>query len=122
MTEVVFVDDEPSIVRCLLRLAKRSQLDAVAFSDPRQALEWLGEHGSGVKVVVSDYRMHHLSGLDLLRQLPAHVDARFVLLTGDVAEQAKFDQVGIARVIQKPVQPRALLDEIQHQLALSLRS
>ena len=64
MEKILLVDDEPLILKALVRLLQRTpclcdgrlfKLELVTFSDPSKALEYVRNHQ--VSLVLSDYRM-----------------------------------------------------------------
>ncbi len=76
---VAYVDDEVVLCRMFARAARREGIDAFTFSDPREAVVAINE--GGFDLVVSDFRMPGLTGLELLDQLTASVI--FVLVSGE---------------------------------------
>ncbi len=81
---------------------------------PTEAFEWV--LGAQPDVVVTDYRMPGLDGLEFCHQLAAHPDTRAIpriLLTGTTrdAELAPLRQL-CAAVMVKPVFPADLIAEI----------
>ncbi len=64
---VLFVDDEPSILRSMSRLFRGAHFDVLTTESAEQALEIM--RGRRVEVLVTDYRMPGMSGLELLREV-----------------------------------------------------
>jgi two-component system, probable response regulator PhcQ len=73
MEKVLLVDDEPLILKALVRLLQRTpclcegrlfKLELVTFTDPHAALEYVKNHQ--VSLVISDYRMPGMDGVGLL--------------------------------------------------------
>jgi CheY-like chemotaxis protein len=73
MEKILLVDDEPLILKALVRLLQRTpclcdgrlfKLELVTFSDPSKALEYVRNHQ--VSLVLSDYRMPGMDGVELL--------------------------------------------------------
>jgi DNA-binding NtrC family response regulator len=64
---ILFVDDEPAILRSLERLANK--IDAAIITAPggKEALEIINEHP--VDVIVSDFNMPNMNGSELLEQV-----------------------------------------------------
>lgn len=79
--KILFLDDEPNILRSLGRLASHQGLEAVTFSDPTEALAHLRAHSIGV--VVSDHRMPKVTGTEFLAQVRSLSPQSIrILLTG----------------------------------------
>lgn len=64
---VVFVDDEPPILRSLERTFRRELFDIRVTEDPEQAIAWAQE--PHVRLIISDYRMPQMTGIDLLKRI-----------------------------------------------------
>ncbi len=78
---VLVVDDEPAIVRALGRLLRRHGHDLRTAGSAAEALRVLEEFTPAV--VISDFKMDGLNGLELLRIVADRVPgARRILLSG----------------------------------------
>ncbi|WP_443218158.1 response regulator [Pseudomonas sp. Gutcm_11s] len=106
---VMFVDDEERILRSLAMQFRR-EYEVLVESDPRRAVERL--RSEPVHVVVSDQRMPHMSGAELLAQAAElQPNAVRILLTGysdlDAAIEA-LNSGGIFRYLTKPWEPQEM--------------
>lgn len=73
----LIVDDDASITDALARVVKSMGYEAVTFSDPEEAA-----NATGFDVVITDFMMPHLSGVELLTRLkPKNPDAVRMLIT-----------------------------------------
>ena len=87
MTSILIVDDEPSIRQIISTLLTLEGYAVTTASDGRAALTQI--LAAPPDVVISDVRMPHMSGCELLTAIRAHptLDAiRFILLTSFVDE------------------------------------
>src|SRR3712207_5232650 len=85
---VLVVDDDPDIT-ALLRRVMRSAVngyDIIATTSPIEALECLGQRV--VSLVVTDFNMPGLNGLQLTARIKAHSPATCVLLISAYATPA----------------------------------
>lgn len=122
---VALVDDDPGVLAALHRLLRRGLVApprgivVLCHTDPLQALRRLAEQR--LDLVVCDYRMPGLDGVQLLARLAAtHPDTARVLLTGSPDLDAVLGAVndaGAARVLLKPWDPAALLTALRQCLA-----
>ncbi len=101
---VLFVDDEPNILKALQRLLRNEPWQVLTASDPNEALEILRR--SPAQVVVTDQRMPSMSGVDFLSKVrEQHGDVIRMMLTGytemNVAVEA-INKGEIYRLITKP--------------------
>ncbi len=112
---VVFIDDEPTLCR-LTRLLFRAMAASVpleTFTDARKALLFIQSHETAV--VICDYRMPYMNGLEVLACIER--DVPFYLLSGaaDVTREASVNP-RVVGVLSKPFPPDQLLDVVQCHL------
>jgi len=101
---VLFVDDEPNILKAVQRLLRQEEMDVLCASTGEEALEVLGQ--TPAQVVVTDQRMPQMSGVDLLSAVrERYPEIIRMMMTGfteiKVAVEA-INQGEIYRLITKP--------------------
>jgi DNA-binding NtrC family response regulator len=115
---VVFVvDDEPMLLELAEAILRPMGCDVRAFRDPELALkEFSAVHP---EVVVTDYAMGRMTGMDLIRECRRlNPKQKMVLLSGTVDEQVFADaQVKPNHFMSKPYQIHELADCIRALLA-----
>ncbi len=107
---VLVVDDNANfrrITRTILQAVKVKEIDEVESADA--ALEHLGE--TTPDMILTDWRMEGMDGLDLVRTLRARGYATpVVMMTGynesDFENQAR--EAGVSAFMEKPVTPKGL--------------
>lgn len=107
---VLFVDDEPNILDAYARQLRR-QFEIRTCDNPRSALGLLAGDGP-FGVVVSDFRMPEMDGVQFLREVRRrHPEITRIMLTGQADYQATIDAVNqgnIFRFLSKPCAPEDL--------------
>ncbi len=63
--KILCVDDEPGVLQSLDRLLK-DQFEVLTANSPEEALKIL-DHSAGVAIILSDYRMPQMNGVDFLK-------------------------------------------------------
>jgi CheY-like chemotaxis protein len=105
MPIVLFVDDEPNILKTLRRLFADEDYDVYTAGNGREALELI-EGGLRPTVIISDQRMPEMGGAEFLAKAAQLVpDSIRMVLTGyaDInAAVMAINQGGIYRYIMKP--------------------
>jgi CheY-like chemotaxis protein len=101
---VAYVDDEPQVAAVMVRLLERRGFVVRSFAS---AAEFLADFGrsSDFDVIVTDFNMPRMSGIELARALRDQgVDIGMVLTSGYVSDQLRSaaEEVGITRVVKKP--------------------
>ena len=113
---ILFVDDDPNVLAAIRRNL-RDQFSIATASDPSQALALLAKYGP-FAVVVSDFKMPGMNGIELLSKIMTlWPETVRILLTGEAdmrAAIAAVNQGQVFRFLTKPVLPTPL--------ALTLRS
>ena len=108
---LLLVEDDTEMRRLLERALSRDGYQVVALEDGDQALDWLGLclfDGSLQNVpalIVSDVRLPHFSGLELMEGLLcATREIPVILITGFPSEETYVEafELGAARVLAKP--------------------
>ncbi len=116
MSKVLVVDDEPFILMMIEDKLKTAKIDVVTVRESRRALEHIRKERPDV--VILDWMMPGLSGIDLCRLIKADPDIRDIpifMLTakGQDADEEKGMQCGVSRYITKPFSPKSLLEMVQ---------
>ncbi len=101
---VLFVDDEPNILRSLQRLMRTEPVQVHTASRANEALRILASHP--VHVIVSDQRMPEVTGVELLETVrERHPDVVRLMLTGFTDMDVAMDAINrgrIHRLVTKP--------------------
>jgi two-component system, cell cycle sensor histidine kinase and response regulator CckA len=113
------VDDEAAVLSVMQRALEMANYRVSAATSPLAALEWFRAPGSRIDVLVTDYRMPELSGLELVQRVRAlRPNLPVILVTGH-AEGLPFATTppGIYAVIRKPFRLTELIQCVQSCLA-----
>src|SRR4051812_12005377 len=114
------VDDEGPVAVFMRELLSSWGLDAVATTDPRQALTAFTAAPRAYDLVITAQTMPSATGLGLARELLAkRPDLPVILCTGhiDPIAQRELESAGIRALLHKPVEP----DELYGLLSTHLR-
>jgi two-component system chemotaxis response regulator CheY len=107
--KIIIADDSRTarfLIRQYLEMAGFFQADFIEVESGREALDHLKEND--VDLVITDYKMPEMDGLDLLRRVKASPKLHDlpVLVITSFANQAKIDELlenGAFAVLQKPL-------------------
>lgn len=79
--KLLLVDDEPNTLSALRRMFRREPYELLMAESGAQGLDLLNEHEVGV--IISDYRMPEMTGVDFLRAVKdSHPDTLRIVLSG----------------------------------------
>ena len=101
---VLYVDDDPVMVMLVDSLLQRAGFRVTCLDDPHEAIRRAVSPDEAINLVVTDFNMPTLSGLDIARALQQqHPDLPVVISTGFVTEQLRSQarQAGVRAVLQK---------------------
>ncbi|MGZ3693083.1 MAG: response regulator [Bdellovibrionota bacterium] len=126
--KILLVDDMGS-----LRMVIRMELVRLGYSDIDEAedgksaqcmIEFAMESGTPYSVIICDWDMPEMSGIELLeavRSDPTLRNIPFLMVTGD-SEQASAQRAfsaGVTDYLVKPISPDSLAKKVEHVLKLS---
>ena len=118
---VLIVEDDPVSSGLLQKTLLRFKFEYIATTDGIEALEVLGRH-EDVNVIISDWMMPKMDGLELFRRVRARRRFRYtyeILLTSRSGKQSYLDALdaGADDFITKPLDP----DELRARLLVAKR-
>ncbi|GLC87225.1 response regulator transcription factor [Lysinibacillus piscis] len=116
MTRILIVDDEE-----ILRMLIYDTLEGLGYevdeaADGQEALEKVVEHTYDLMIL--DYMMPNLTGIEVLEQLPAHIHFPILMLSAKSQEEDRqfVLQKGAHYFMAKPFSPSELLQIVEEIL------
>ena len=124
MPKILLLDDEPHVLAALkraLRVRFGATLKIESTTDAQLALRRARE--TGFDVVMSDYRMPQMSGIDFLaavREAQPHSVRMMLSASSDFDTiQRAVNDVGVFRYLSKPWNEEELVEQLRAALALA---
>ena len=118
-TKVLVVDDMMTMRKIVSRACKDLGLkDIVTANDGKMAWDILASGDENVGLVISDWNMPNMSGLELLKSVRADKNLKslpFLMVTAE-AEQAQIMEAiasGVDSYVVKPFTPASLKEKLQ---------
>ena len=118
---IMFVDDDAALARVGERRLIHLGYRATSVNSPAKALEEFLANPDSFSLVITDYSMPQMRGVELARAIhKARPEIPIVLLTGYMEDFPPDDMEmsGIRRVLKKPITVEALASVIQEVLVL----
>lgn len=119
MRNVMIIDDETKVLKALQRHLVRNNWRVITFNHPITALDY-AKYGV-FPVVISDYRMPEINGVDFLMRFQKLQPYSFkIMLSGQADQQAMTDAINYAeidRFLHKPWDNQQLIHEMEQGLA-----
>lgn len=104
LPRVLFVDDEANILQSIRRVMRKADLEIDTTTSPEEAIDLV--QSNQYAVVVSDQRMPHVTGVELLERVRGlSPDSVRIILTGYADVQASVDAINrgaVYRYLTKP--------------------
>jgi CheY-like chemotaxis protein len=113
---LLYVDDEPALVRTMVRFLGRLDYRVTTSGDPGEALAGFLAQPAAIDVVVTDLSMPGLSGLELIRQMrKQRPDLPAVLISGNGRPEDGASALGRTELVTKPAieELRGALERLQ---------
>jgi DNA-binding response OmpR family regulator len=115
---ILTVDDESHILHVVSLKLKNAGFNVVTAPDAEEAFE--AAQTTPFDMVITDYQMPGMSGLDLARKLHAepgkkHLPVMLLTAHGLALEQVELAHAGVTVCLSKPFSPRDLLAKV-HEL------
>ena len=119
-TRVLVVEDDAMVRSIVVEYLQAFGFKRiVAAETSHQAVRMLNDPGEGFDLVLSDWQMPGVDGLDLLRlsrKIPFRQELKFIMITSQVPEErikiARARSAGVDAYIVKPFRGRLLRDKI----------
>lgn len=104
--KILCVDDEKNVLRALERLFMDEEYEILTATNGEEALTLLGEQQPGIQLVISDYRMPGMDGVDFLKQVNERWPATIRIVLSGFADTASvvgaINEGQIYKFIPKP--------------------
>jgi len=116
---ILFVDDETALVRLGEKTLQGFGYTVVAESSSRKALAIFRARPEEFDLLITDYTMPQMTGLDLVKQIrEIRADLPVILCSGytDFLDSISISDLGVQELIHKPINRRAMAEAISRIL------
>ena len=106
---IFYIDDDAQLALLFKSWIERSGHRVMTACSPRAAIDTLSRDAGEYDLVVTDYRMPELDGIEVARAIQARCPGlRCEVVSGDVTHDLaeKALRAGVGKVFQKPYTPR----------------
>jgi response regulator RpfG family c-di-GMP phosphodiesterase len=116
---ILLVDDEKDILDLFTEYLTFNELKIIYFQNPLEALNFLNCNINNCSLVITDYSMPQMSGLDFIKHI-RNIDRNFIikiiLITSYIKNNLVIDKssnLRIDKIIEKPIPLEKLKDEVK---------
>lgn len=119
-SKILVLDDQAELLTTITMMLEAMGHSCVACSDPHQAMDILARCHHDLDLVITDYSMPDISGLEVIRHCREHYpDLNLVLTTGYSAElenEAEAAREYLPQILQKPFTLDTLSQVLENSL------
>ena len=120
-SKLLVVDDSKTTRMTLAAYLEDVRIDIVECSDGKEALDYISDENNKIALVITDYQMPNMDGLELcmrIRSLYNKDEVALIAISAndDRATIHKFLQVGANDFITKPLDPDEVILKVRSQL------
>ena len=115
---ILLVDDEKDVLALFDEYLTASGFNIISFDNPVKALEYFYENTNNCSVVITDYRMPEMSGLEFLKKI-REKDIAHKIKTIIVSAYTKTDipyEISYIMKIDKILEKPVFLDELKTEI------
>jgi response regulator RpfG family c-di-GMP phosphodiesterase len=121
------VDDEKDVLDLFSEYLKSNGYNIISFDNPVKALEYFYKNTNNCSVVITDYRMPQMSGLDFInkiREIDTNGKIKTIIISAYIKDNIPYDKsyiMKIDKILEKPVYLDRLKIEIQQLLTIYIK-
>jgi len=119
MTKIVLVDDDAFVLRVHAEMLKAMGYVPFTFESPEDALKYLRGYREHVSMVITDYRMPQMNGLEFIgrfRHFDSHTPVTILTAFASEVDKKMAENCNV-KVIHKPIRMHVLGEHVQSSLS-----
>lgn len=117
---VIFaVDDEPMLLELVALVLEPRGFLVRSFRDPTAAVRAFSMTTPPPALVITDYAMHEMNGMDLIREFRRYNPSQKIILVSGTVDESVFRNAPVKpdRFLAKPYEPRELARLVDETIA-----
>ena len=115
--QIAVVDDEVDLINRFCEALSSEELNSIGFDDPSIALEYIRKHPSDIDMVITDWKMPKMNGLELIKKVDEiDNDIKVVLMSAYELQQDQLKEVKKDDYMKKPIHMAKLIETVKKEL------
>ena len=120
---ILLVDDEKDILDLFSEYLSSNGFNTISFQNPLKALNYFYQNKSNCSLVITDYKMPQMSGLDFInkiREIDTNCKIKTIVISAFIKDNLPYDKSYITmidKILEKPVYLDRLKNEIQELIS-----
>jgi DNA-binding response OmpR family regulator len=117
------VEDEKDILDLFTEYLLSNGFNTISFQNPKAALNYFYQNQSNCSIVITDYKMPQMSGIDLIKKIrekDTNCKIKTIIISAFIKDNIPYDKsysMTIDRILEKPVYLDRLKKVIQELIS-----
>ena len=120
---ILLVDDEKDILDLFSEYLSSNGFNTISFQNPLEALNYFYQNKSNCSLVITDYKMPQMSGIDLIKKIrekDTNCKIKTIIISAFIKDNLPYDKSYITmidKILEKPVYLDRLKNEVQELIS-----
>ena len=120
---ILLVDDEKDILDLFSEYLTSNGFNTISFDNPVNALKYFYQNPNNCSLVIADYKMPQMSGIDLIKKIKekdTDCKIKTIIISAFIKDNLPYDKSYITMIdtiLEKPVYLDRLKNEIQYLIS-----
>jgi DNA-binding response OmpR family regulator len=120
---ILLVEDEKDILELFTEYLSSSGFNTISFQNPLDALEYFYKNQSNCSLVITDYKMPQMSGLELIKRIrkkDTDSKIRTIIISAFIKDNLPYDKsyiITVDKILEKPVYLDRLKKTVQELIS-----
>ena len=123
---ILLVDDEKDILNLFTEYLSANGFNTLSFQNPLDALEYFYKNQSNCSLIITDYRMPQMSGIDFIKKMrekDTNCKIKTIIISAFLKDNLPYDKsyfLTVDKILEKPVYLDRLKKVIQELFQQSI--
>ena len=120
---ILLVEDEKDILELFTEYLSSNGFNIVSFQNPKASLNYFYQNQSNCSLVITDYRMPQMSGIDLIKKIrekDTNCKIKTIIISAFIKDNLPYDKSYITmidKILEKPVYLDRLKNEVKELIS-----
>ena len=120
---ILLVDDEKDILDLFTEYLSSNGFNTISFQNPMEALNYFYQNQSNCSIVITDYKMPQMSGIDLIKKMrekATNCKIKTIIISAFIKDNIPYDKsyiITVDKILEKPVYLDRLKKVIQELIS-----
>jgi response regulator RpfG family c-di-GMP phosphodiesterase len=117
------VDDEKDILDLFSEYLTSNGFNTISFDNPVKAIKYFYQNPNNCSLVITDYKMPQMSGIDLLKKIKekdTNYKIKTIIISAFIKDNIPYDKSYITtvdKILEKPIYLDRLKNEVQELIS-----